>query len=515
MNKLVKSTVALMVVTIIAKMLGFVKDLVLASCYGASGYSDSYIVALNIPTVIFGSIGVALATAFIPIYQEVKSLDGNEAASDFSNNVFTIVGFLSILISIIAYIFAPQIVKLFAIGFKGDILDTTIMFTKVLIMSIIFISMTNLNTSYLQIKNNFVIPGLVGLPFNIVVIISIVLSSKSSLQVLAYGTLLAFAVQSIYLIPFSKKNGFKYKFTLKLRDKYIKSMILLLLPMLIGVAVNQVNIMVDRTLASTLTEGSISALNYANKLISFIMGLFITSIAAVIYPMLSKYSSEKNHTKFNKAIVSSINIIILIIIPITIGAIIFAYPVVKLLFERGEFDSTATSMTAQALVYYSIGMIGLGLRDVLSKIFYSLKDTRTPMINGIFTVFLNIVLNIILIRYMGHSGLALATSIASIISVMILFISLRMKIGNFGEIKILKCLLKSIISSVLMGIAAIVTYNGLVSVLGDGFNGQVMTLGFSVLIGCIVYASIMLFLKIEEVDYMKKNLKSILNYRHK
>ena len=171
-------------------------------------------------------------------------------------------------------------------------------------------------------------------------------------------------------------------------------------PVLIGVAVNQINTMVDRTLASTLVEGSISALNYANKLNGFVMALFITSVGAVIYPMLSKLSSEDNKEKFISSVVQSINSVILLVIPISIGAIVLATPIVKLLFQRGEFDARATSMTAIALIMYSIGMVAFGLRDIIGKVFYALKDTKTPMINGAIAMIMNIVLNIILVKYL-------------------------------------------------------------------------------------------------------------------
>ena len=170
-------------------------------------------------------------------------------------------------------------------------------------------------------------------------------------------------------------------------------------PVFVGVAVNQVNGLVDKTLASTLVEGSISALNYANKLNEFVMGIFIVSITSVIYPLLSKLSAANNKEEFNNSIVKSINYVILLVIPISIGAMVLSTPIVKLLFERGAFDLRATQMTSSALFCYSIGIIGFGLRDILSRVFYSIQDTKTPMINGAIAMALNIVLNLILIIY--------------------------------------------------------------------------------------------------------------------
>ena len=218
-------------------------------------------------------------------------------------------------------------------------------------------------------------------------------------------------------------------------------------PVLIGVAVNQINTMVDRTLASTLVEGSISALNYANKLNGFVMALFITSVGAVIYPMLSKLSSEDNKEKFISSVVQSINSVILLVIPISIGAIVLATPIVKLLFQRGEFDARATSMTAIALIMYSIGMVAFGLRDILGKVFYALQDTKTPMINSIIATIFNIVLSIILVRSMKHNGVALASSIALIITTVLLVKNLKRVMLGLNIRLILLTIMKSTLAA--------------------------------------------------------------------
>ena len=284
-------------------------------------------------------------------------------------------------------------------------------------------------------------------------------------------------------------------------------------PVLIGVAINQINTMVDRTLASTLVEGSISALNYANKLNGFVMALFITSVGAVIYPMLSRLSSEDNKEKFISSVVQSINSVILLVIPISIGAIVLATPIVKLLFQRGEFDARATSMTAIALIMYSIGMVAFGLRDIIGKVFYALKDTKTPMINGAIAMIMNIVLNIILVKYLQLAGLALATSISAIVCIFLLFGSLKKKIGYFGQDKIIKTTIKSIVAAVVMGIVTYFVYNIVSNLLGLGFAKEAVSLAISVGIGAITYGILVVVLKVDEInvitDVMKKKLNKV------
>lgn len=511
MSKVAKATIGLMLATIIAKVLGFGRELVLAAVYGASMYSDAYLTAMNIPVVLFTIIGTTLGTVLIPMYFEVNNDLGEKKALNFTNNVFNIVIAMCIVLAMLGFIFTEELVKVFAMGFEGQTLKVSIDFTRITIIGIVFTGLSYVMTAYLQIKNNFTVPGLISVPKNIIIIVSIILSVKYNPYIMIWGTLIGIATEFLFQFPFAIKSGYKYQPYINMKDKYIKKMSWLIGPVLIGVAVNQINTMVDRTLASTLVEGSISALNYANKLNGFVMAMFITSVAAVIYPMLSKLSSEENKEKFISSVVQSINSVILLVIPISIGAIVLATPIVKLLFQRGEFDVRATSMTAIALIMYSIGMVAFGLRDILGKVFYALQDTKTPMINGAMAMIMNIVLNIILVKYLQLAGLALATSISAIVCIFLLFGSLKKKIGYFGQDKIIKTMIKSILSAVVMGIVTYFIYNMISNLLGVGFIKEVISLVVSVGIGAVTYAILVVLLKVEEINIITSMMKKKLN----
>lgn len=512
MSNIAKSTFLLMLATMLAKILGFAREITLMYTYGTSAYSDVYITAMNIPLALFSSIGAALVTTFIPIYHESLQDGGEKNAYKFTNNILNIVLILSIVLSIIGYVFAEPLVKLFAMKFEGEKLLLTVQFVRIMMPGILFIGMSNIMVSYLQIKDSFTIPGLIALPNNIIIIVSIIISYiTKNLYILAIGSLIGMISQFIFLIPFAIKKGYKFKLIFNLRDKYLKKMIFLVGPVFIGVAVNQINVMVDRSLASSFGDGIISALNSANRLNLFVTGLFISTIGAVIYPTLSKLSTNNNREEFSEAIVKSLNSIILLILPITIGAIVLATPIVKVLFERGAFDDRSTQLTSTALIFYSIGMIGFGLRDILSKVFYSIKDTKTPMINGIIAMILNVILNFILVRVMGYAGLALATSLSAIICTIFLFMSLHKKIGYFGQDRILKTTFKSMISTIIMGLVTLKLYEFLFDNIGRGSIETIVSLVCSVIIGVIIYGLLIFLLKVEEVnliiDIVKKRLK--------
>ena len=295
------------------------------------------------------AVGNSLASIFIPVYYESTEKLGEKSSIRLMNNLINIVICIATIISIIGFIYAEPLVKLFAIGFEGDVLDKAVEFTRIMIWGTIFIGINSIIAAFLQVKNNFSIPGMIAVPYNIIIIISIIISINTNVNVLAYGTLLAMISQVIFQLPFAFKQGYRYKFYINVKDKYIKKIIWLVAPVFIGIATNQVNTIVDRTIASTLGEGSISALNYANRLNSFVIGIFIASIAAVIYPMLSNLSLSNNKNEFSNMISKSVNAVILLVIPISVGAIVLSNPIVKLLFERGAFDSTATNIYVSSI----------------------------------------------------------------------------------------------------------------------------------------------------------------------
>lgn len=490
-----KAAILIMLITIISKVFGFVRDITLSYFYGASNISDAYLVALTIPTVIVSFIGTAISTGFIPTYSKIEQVDGEREGNKYTNNLINILMIICTFIVIFGLLFTDQIVKIFASGFDGETLALAVQFTKISLLGIYFTGLISILTGFLQLKGNFAIPILVGFPMNFFIILSIFLSSKTNILVLSVGSVIAIASQIILLIPFIRKKGLRYKFVLDIKDKHIKNMAYLALPVIIGVSVNQINILIDKTIASSIAVGGISALNYADKLNGFIQGIFVISISTVMYPMISKMAADNNIEGLKKSLSEAINSINLLVIPTTVGAMIFAEPIVKLLFSRGAFGLHAIYMTSNALFFYSIGMVGFGLRDILSRGFYSLQDTKTPMINGTIGVVINITLNIILSKYMGIGGLALATSISAIICAGLLFISLRKKIGQFGLLNILNSFVKILGASLIMGVIAKISFNYLLSVIS-----QNLSLIIAIGIGALVYFLIIYYMKIEDVD---------------
>lgn len=492
-----KTAILLMFLTIISKIIGFLREISLSYFYGATNVSDAYIISITIPTVIFALIGAGISTGFIPMFSSIERDYGEKEAKRYMNNLVNIIILLCTFIVVFVLFFTEPVVKLFASGFQGETLALAIRFTKISIIGIYFTGIIAVFSGFLQLKENFAIPALIGIPMNIIIIFSLFLSSKTDIIVLSIGTVLATLSQLVFLIPSIRKKRYRYKFILDFKNKHIINMARIAIPVIIGVSVNQINVLVDRSLASGISVGGISALTYANRLNGFVQGLFVVSISTVMYPMISKMAAKKDMDGLESSIIEAINSISILVIPATVGAMVFSKPIVKLLFGRGAFDPIALAMTSNALFFYAVGMIGFGLREVLSRGFYALKDSKTPMINGVIAVSTNIVLNIILSRFLGIGGLALATSISAILGSTLLIISLRKKLNHFSFRKIFKSWIKIFLASLIMGVVAYFSYNFLLKIFSES-----LALLASIGVAGVVYLGILPFLRLEEVENM-------------
>jgi putative peptidoglycan lipid II flippase len=494
----------IMVIMVISKIFGFAKQLILAYYYGASSISDAYLISITIPNVIFGFIGAAIVAGFIPKYYHIFKKSEDEAES-FTNNFYNILIVLTSIIVLVSLIFTKEIVQIFASGFNDSILRKATLYTRISILSLYSIALYSLLKGYLQTKNLIVIASFAEIPSALILIVSIFLASLIGDIILPIGFLFASGVKFLIVLHFSKKSGLKRKIKILEINEDIKDLGKLSIPMIIGISVNQVNTLVDRTIASQIVVGGISSLNYATSFTNIVEGIFIASIVTVIYPELSKRASENEFDKFKKTLKESVNMILFLVIPSTIGLAVLSNSIIRVVYGRGSFDEIAINLTSYSLFFYSIGLTGVGLRSLLLKAFYSIRDTNTPMINATVGVFMNILLNIILSKFYGIGGLALATSISATFTTILLFISLRKKIGPLGMKQISISFLKILFASLVMGLLAKLSFDYLTSTLS-----QNLSLLIAIGVGVVSYFVIIYFMKIEDVDVIVGAIKKKL-----
>lgn len=498
MSKTAKATFLLMMVTILSKIFGLVRDSVLAAAYGTGKYAAIYATANNIPIVLFAVIGSALATSIIPLYSKLATEDSEKRAMSFLNSVINIIVIICLVLSVLGIIFAKPLVTIFAPGYKGDVYTLCVQYTRILLPSIVFVGLANIFTAYLQIKKRFVVPGFIGLPYSIIIIISIFLSLKSGPIVLIIGTLFAIASKALFQIPFIFKEGYRYSPKINLHDEVMKEMLILVIPVVIGVGANQINSVVDKSLASFLGTNVVASFGYAMRLYEFVQALFIASVLAVVYPKFSKLVVSDKFEDFVESMSQTMNVIIVALVPIIVGCMVLSKPIVEVLFQRNAFTTEDTVMTATILVIYVIGILAFALRDVMSRGFYSLEDSKTPMINSIVAIVFNIVLNLILIKPLGYRGLAIATATSAYIGLILFNRSMKKKIEVYTPKKNIIVFFKCLLSAVLMGFVVKFVYSAVHPFLSGGLIMKVLNLGIGVSSGVLVYAIVMYFMKVDE-----------------
>jgi putative peptidoglycan lipid II flippase len=512
LKKVAGATSLVMLCTFLSKIFGFLRESFMATGFGTSVNADSYFMANAIPMMLFTIIASALGTALIPVFTDALMQQSKNDLYKLANNVLNTVLVMTAVLIGVGVLLAPQLVSLIAIGFEGEKLALTIRLTRVLFFMTIFILASNIFSAMLYALNKFTVPSIAPIFFNITIISYLAFFAKSfGIEGLAVATVLAAVVQAIIQYPPLYRNGYRYRLYMNLKDPVLRKMGLLVLPVLLGSTLQQVTVLIDRIMASQLVEGSISALNYANRINTLAIGLFGSSLVLVIYPYLSRFASQNNIDQIKEALKMSVNVISLIMMPITIGFVVLRTPIVSLLFERGEFDAQATFMTATALMFYAIGLTPIIIRDVLSRIFYSLKDTKTPMINGLIGVGVNIVLILLLSSSMSYAGLALAASLSYIFTTFTLGWHLRRKIGNLGITGMLKSFMKALTASIIMGVIIYFLNGYLDSGAQVSFTGQAIHLFLTIGIGAASYFGICSLLKYEEIGFVinlvKKKLK--------
>lgn len=509
-KNIMKSTIAIMIITIISKLLGFGRESLIASVYGTSFSSDIYVFGIGITGMLFASIGDAIRTTFIPMLSDYIEHKSFEERNYFVNNILNIVFILSLILMFIGVAFGKYILLIFGPGFatkysQSDFISA-ITLTKIMFVSLIFISIQNVLSAILQAHKEFVVPASMSIFYNIIIIGFLILFGKTyGAKGLIITLLVAYAIQAIIHIPKYKALGYKYKFVFNLKDNGVKTILTLVVPVLIGTSISQVNFLVDRMLATNVGEGAISTMNFANKLNLLIHSIISVSITTVIYSTLSSLNSKSDTEGYTNVLTKATNILCLVMLPATVGMMVLRLPLVNLAFRRGAFSADAAILTSSVLLFYAPGVTALGIRDIFNRAFYAIKDTKTAMINGAIGVIINIVLNLILVQFMGLNGLAFATSISSIVTTVLLIYSLNRRI-KFGIKPMLSSFTKILISSVIMGIVVHYSYGYIANMFSSGTMGQLLSLGFTVLIGVIVYVILMEIIKIKEYVELKNVL---------
>lgn len=458
-NTVVKSISGIMICTIVCKLLGFIRELVLSYFFGTSGISDAYLVSQAIPSTIFEFVGAGISTCFIPIYFKILNIKNKKEADKFTNKLTTLILTFSTLIIAIVLGFAPLIVKIFASGFFGETLSLAVSFTRICILSLYFSTFVFIYGAYLQANNRFIQNSFSAVILSIVILCSIILGAKINIWLMSIGSCLAVGTRLFFIIPAAHEVGLKTRLNFHWKDEYVKEFFVLMIPVIFGASINEINTLIDRTVASQIAVGGISSLVYANSLLQLAAGGIVQPFSTVVYPQITDAIHQGKVDEAKELLLRMINILMLLLVPITFGIYGYSQPVVSLLFARGAFDEMAIKMTSEAFTFYGIGLCFIGIREMLSRFYYACEDTKTPVINSSIGLIINIILNIYISRYIGLKGLALATSISAIVTTVLLWMRIKKfsKVNGF-HMDVIE-LLKMIICAVLMIVTSLILFN--------------------------------------------------------
>jgi len=443
--------------TLCSRILGFLRDMIMANMFGAHMATDAFLVAFRFPDLLRRLMGEgALSSSFIPVFTEYLHQKGKQDSWKLANNVISLTLVATAIMIALLLLFTPWIIMICAPGYRHspEKFSLTILLARILFTYVFFIGLGSLAMGILNSLNHFLLPALSPAIFNIAIISSAYLiapSLKEPIVSLAIGVLLGGAIQLLFELPLLIRKGMRFRFSIDLHHEGLRRIGMLMLPSIVGLAVAEINSMIDTLCATFLPEGSVSYLYYSNQLIQFPLGLFGIAIGTAILPTLSGQAARGQVEAVKETFSLGLRLVMFITLPATFGLIICRQMIVSVLFQRGAFTAVAAQATARALLLYAVGLFAYAGVKVVVPVFYSFQDTKAPVKAAIISMIFNIILNITLMRPLKHGGLALATSLASILHLLSLFYYLRRKMGPLGGRKILYSCLRSALASILTG----------------------------------------------------------------
>ncbi len=494
--------------TFISRVLGFIRDMIVARFLGASGVSDSFFVAFRVPNLLRELFAEgSMSSGFIPVLTEYKTNKGEKETVDLVRVTFTFIVVIIGLICILGIVFATPIVKLIAPGFVNDVakFNSTVDLTQVMFPFLLFVSLSALTMGALNTKKKFFVPAMASACFNVTIIITITLFYsyfKEPVMSVAVGVTVGGLSQFLWQLPMFFKNNYSLRPYFNFSHPGLKKVGALVFPAAAGTAVAQFNIFMSTILASYLPTGSITYLYYAMRLIQFPVGIFGVAMGMAVLPTLSEHAARGEFETLTKDFAFSLKLLFAITVPSMAGLIVLSEPIVSTLLQRGQFDHTAVKATASALVCYSMGIWAMVGVRVVASTFYAMQNTKTPVKTAMISVLVNMFLSIVLMQYLSHAGLALANALASAVNFLLLFYLLRSRLLTLDASDIGVSFMKTLTSSVIMGLVGWYMIRLTHWDLTDSSISKTVFLTCTIALCVLAYTISALSLKSEEVHYI-------------
>lgn len=504
-KNITKATGILSLATMLSRIAGLIRDMVVAAVFGAGLVTDAFFVAFTLPNLLrrFFAEG-SLTAAFVPTFTDVLHREGSDEARRVMRICWTLLLLVLMGVTTLGILSSPWLVKIIGYGFAGTSgkLALTDMLNRLMFPYIFFVSLVALFAGVLNVSGHFLLPALSPVMLNLAMIGStLVLAPRfdEPITALAVGVLLGGLIQFLMQLPVLYRYGYDLRVEFNFRHSAVVRIAKLMLPGLAGVAIYQINIIVTRLMASFLQEGSVSWLYYGQRLFEFPQGVFVVSLAQAVLPTMSRQAAANDTDGFRNSLQFALSLIFLVTIPAAVGLILCNQAVYSLFFMRGNFTAFDVTQSAQALTWYAPGLLFVGVSRVVVPCFYAMKDTRTPVNISFWTLVVNVVAGLLLMQVMGHAGLALALTIASLFNAVVLIVLLHKKLGHLDLTGLSRTVMKIVPVTAVMGIVVWLLLAQVDWLIQGVFTTRLLLLTGSVFFGGFLYLAGLKLLGVDEV----------------
>jgi putative peptidoglycan lipid II flippase len=505
---LVTASLILTVAALASRLLGWIRLLVIGSQFGAGRELDAYFAAFRIPDAIFQLVVAgALSAALIPVFSSYRARGQDEEAWKLASSVINLVLIALAALSLVMAIFAPILVPIVAPGFDAPTTELTIRMTRVMLISPVLIGMGAVVTGILNSYQQFTVPAIAPLLYNLAIILAaIFLAPIMGVEGLAVGVAIGSLAHLAVQLPNLARVGQRYDLTIGLGHPGVRRVAWLMGPRTLGLAAGQINFLVSTVLASGLPEGSLTAYNYAFQLSQIPVGVIGVSIAVALFPTLSQDAALGRIGEIRRQVANAVRVLVFVAAPLTAVMVVLREPLTSVFYQYGLFSQSATDRTASTLLFFALGLIGHIVVHVLTRAFYAMQDTRTPVAWAIIAVAVNVPLMAMLVGPMGVEGLALALSISSVLEVIGLLWYLRRRIESVDESAIARTVVRSgvaALAAALLMLGGLTLFEGALGGILDNAVGRLVALLVLSAAGMAIFLLVAAALRSPEIEQLR------------
>lgn len=494
--------------TVVSRLLGFLRESLLSGFFGKGYVMDAYNIGFLLPDLFYNLlVAGALSSAFIPVLSSFLAKDRRDEAWEVANSVINLVTLLLCVVIIPALIFAPELINLYIPQAPAQTKELATALTRILLLQPLLLSAAGFSMGILNSVKVFGPSALGSVVYSAgVIAVGVLLQpffpNGQAIKAFALGVVLGSLGNFVVQIPGLKRAGFRYRLVMNLRHPGVRKLALLAFPIILSFSLNQIIVFVYQNLNSTLPPGSLAAFMYAYRLQQLPVGIFAASIGVAVFPTLTDFIARNEREQFRQSFSSAFRSILFVSVPISVGMIVLAEPLIKVIYQHGLFTYADTQAVVPPLIFFALGVVPQSAIVFLPRTFYALQDTWTPVLVGVVSLIVNVVLMNLFIVPLAQGGLALAMAISALVNMFLLLYLLRRRIGPMDGWKILLSFAKIAAASLIMGLVIFMVSKAAAELVPPTKLGEIVTLGLGTAAGGVVFLLAAWLLRMPELNFV-------------